>query len=353
MSIFEIKDNGFGVIAETTFADAGIREREDIQRLLRDQIEVISPDTLVVAEEFGEWEDSRRRIDLLGVDKEANLIVIELKRTEDGGFMELQALRYAAMVSTLTFEKVVDIYSRHLLALDREENAEVQILEFLGWDEPSDDEFAQDVKIVLASKEFSRELTTSVIWLNERGLDIRCIRMKPYRDGNRILIDVQKVIPLPEAEDYQVKIREKQQKERISRTSSKDFTKFQVTIEGQTSKPLAKRKAIFEIVHYLCSKGITPDQIHEVIYWKKNGLWRVVEGEHDSDEFVELVTTKANEGGPSFEPRRWYTEDHELIHSNGMTYSFTKMWGKSTEQGMRGLLDTFNEYEITYEAIIK
>ena len=39
-------------------------------------VEVIAPDTLVIAEEFGEWEDSRRRIDLLGIDKEGYFIVI-------------------------------------------------------------------------------------------------------------------------------------------------------------------------------------------------------------------------------------------------------------------------------------
>ena len=55
-------------------------------------------ETLVISEEFGEWEESRRRIDLLGLDKDANLVVIELKRTEDG---ELQSIRYAAMVSTM------------------------------------------------------------------------------------------------------------------------------------------------------------------------------------------------------------------------------------------------------------
>jgi hypothetical protein len=46
-----------------------------------------------------DWEDSSRSIDLLCIDKQANLVVIELKRTEDGGHMELQAIRYAAMVS--------------------------------------------------------------------------------------------------------------------------------------------------------------------------------------------------------------------------------------------------------------
>jgi RecB family endonuclease NucS len=108
MPIFEITHEAIRKITETSFSAAGIKERSDLQRLLRTQIEVISPETLIVSEEFGEWEDSKRRIDLLGIDRDANLVVIELKRTEDGGHMELQAIRYAAMVSTMTFEKVVD-----------------------------------------------------------------------------------------------------------------------------------------------------------------------------------------------------------------------------------------------------
>lgn len=35
------------------------------------------------------------------------------------------------------------------------------------------------------------------MWLNERDLDIRCIRLKPYGDNGRVLLDVQQVIPLP------------------------------------------------------------------------------------------------------------------------------------------------------------
>tara|TARA_R110001599_G_scaffold262392_3_gene462923 strand:+ start:1988 stop:2170 length:183 start_codon:yes stop_codon:yes gene_type:complete len=59
---------------------------------LRKQIEIISDQTMVIAEEFGDWGASRRQIDLLCIDKEANLVVIELSRTEDGGFMALQAI---------------------------------------------------------------------------------------------------------------------------------------------------------------------------------------------------------------------------------------------------------------------
>jgi hypothetical protein len=217
MPIFEITQSAIRRLNETTFNAAGVRERADLQRLLRTNIEVVSPDTLVVAEEFGQWDESRRRIDLLGLDREANIVVIELKRTEDGGHMELQAIRYAAMVSTLTFEKVVDVYTDYLRRIGEGIDARTTILEFLGWEGADDDRFAQDVRIVLASAEFSKELTTAVIWLNDHGLDIRCVRMKPYDDGGRLLVDVQQVIPLPEAAAYQVQIREKEQRGRQER----------------------------------------------------------------------------------------------------------------------------------------
>jgi hypothetical protein len=218
MAIYEITTDSLRRIEESSFTSAGVRERTDLQRLLRSQIDVISPDTLIIDEEFGEWQDSRRRIDLLGIDSHANIVVIELKRSDDGGHMELQAIRYAAMVSTMTFEKAVETYTSYLAKIGKQLDARQTILDFLEWDEPSEERFAQDVRIILVSAEFSRELTTAVMWLNDRELDIQCIRMKPYQDNGRVLVDVQQVIPLPEAAAYQVQIREKERKERKDRT---------------------------------------------------------------------------------------------------------------------------------------
>lgn len=164
----------------TSFPEQEIREREHLQYLLRRNPEVIAPDTLIVAEEFSDWEDSRRRVDLLGIDKSANLVVVELKRTEDGGHMELQAVRYAAMLSTMTFDGLVKTYAKHLSPDDPQETfAQQELYDFLGWSR-GDDETLGEVRIVLAAAEFSKELTSSVLWLNARGLDIRCVRMRPY-----------------------------------------------------------------------------------------------------------------------------------------------------------------------------
>jgi len=132
--------------------------------------------------------------------------------------MDLQAVRYAAMISTMTFDQVVDAHQDFLMRRNADQVARQAILDFLEWDEPKEDQFAQDVRIVLVSAEFSRELTTTVLWLNQRGLDIRCVRIKPYTLDGRVIVDIQQVIPLPEAEEYQVKVREKDQRQRSARS---------------------------------------------------------------------------------------------------------------------------------------
>ena len=75
MPIYRVDDGKIVPVERTTFVGRGLRERSDLQTLLKSHIDVISPDTLVVAEEFGDWEDSRRRIDLLGLDRNAKGII--------------------------------------------------------------------------------------------------------------------------------------------------------------------------------------------------------------------------------------------------------------------------------------
>src|SRR5436190_3590245 len=142
MSLYEFKRDAIVSVTETAFDTEGLRERADLQRLLRMNIAAVCPDSMVIAEEFCDWDDSRRRIDLLALDKDANLVVVELKRGEDGGHMDLQAIRYAAMVSTMTFEQAVAAHAGYLTAIGRQEDARASILDFLGWDEPNDEAFA-------------------------------------------------------------------------------------------------------------------------------------------------------------------------------------------------------------------
>lgn len=315
MAIYQVTDNEIQTISRTTFSESGLKEREDLQRLLKHQIEIVSPDTLVVAEEFGEWNESRRRIDLLGIDKQANIVVIELKRTEDGGHMELQAVRYAAMVSTLTFDRLVDIYSQYIEDNSLELDAESSLLGFLEWDEVDEEAFAQEVKIVLASAEFSRELTTTVMWLNDYGLSIRCVRMHPYASDGKILLDVQSVIPIPEVEDYQIKIREKRQKERESRESNKDRSLFTISYKNEVVFPQIKKSDLgLSIVKLLQDRDLMGNETFQFL-------------RNDYSCKKQLIKTKEEMSDTEVKYKKYRVNSEPELLYNDKAFYVARNWG--------------------------
>lgn len=194
----------------TDFKTEEWRERQDLQPLLRDNPEVIDSSLFIISEEFSNWEDSKRRIDLLGLDEEGNLVVIELKRVEGGGHMELQSLRYAAMVSAMDFDAVVNAHEQFLNKLERDStNARLEISKFLGIKDLEDGFISNTPRIILLAPSFSQEITTTVLWLNEQKMNIRCIEVNIYDINNSKYLNIEQLIPLPSATDYQIKISKK------------------------------------------------------------------------------------------------------------------------------------------------
>jgi hypothetical protein len=350
MPIYEFGTIGIAPLKETTFGSAGMKERGDLQRLLRENIEVIAPNTLVISEEFGGWEDSRRRIDLLAIDRDANLVVIELKRTEDAGHMELQAIRYAAMVARMRFDQAVQIYRQYLQRQGQEsDNAIDHILKFLDWEQADEPQFARKVRIILVSANFSREVTSSVLWLNEGGLDIQCIRLIPYQFNGRVLVEVQPLIPLPEMGDYLVRIREKSQEEREVQSTVMDLTRFDVWVGGQKTADLTKRHAFLTLCRYLCDKGVTPDEIAAVGPRSPGRVVYAVNGLLTADEFSASARERAAAEGTTFDPRRWFCGAGELVQSSGKTYAFSNQWGGDRwRTTMDRLCQKFGQFDIRF-----
>ena len=215
-------------VDETSFGKEDVLERAGLQRLLRDRPDVLEEGLLIVSEEFGDWQDSSRRIDLLGLDTDGRLVVIELKRGDTGEHMDLQALRYAAMVANMTYDHLIATFKAYIQKraeaddnpvdeADAEDDAKNRIHEHLGG--AGQDNEGIDTKIpriILASENFGKELTTCVMWLNDswlrsEGLEIKCVRLRPHRNGSEILIEASVVIPLPEATDYQTRLGRREQ----------------------------------------------------------------------------------------------------------------------------------------------
>lgn len=349
MPIYELTKESLLPVPRTTFAAEHVKERYDLQRVFRENIQAIAPDTFVLAEEYGEWKDAKRRIDLLCLDKEAHLVVVELKRTEDGGHMELQAIRYAAMVSKMTFSDAVASHAMYLGGSEKEEEARAAILSFLDWDEPNEKDFAQDVRIILVSSDFSKEVTTAVMWLNERDLDIRCVRIKPYTLGDRVLLDIQQVLPLPEAEEYQVQIRKKAAEERLAESGRSDWTRYDLRIDDAVFPRLYKRHLFFAVFRALIQRGVTPEQIMEFFPPRK---FLVVDGLcSNADEFREKASSLRNASGSPYDLNRFFTD--EVFTVAGRTYAISNQWSKMSLPDLERLIAKHSEGKISFERAVE
>ena len=246
MAIYKITDNneGFEQLPATSFEVESIMERNDLQRMLSKQPDVLEEDLFILAEEYSDWEDSWRRIDLLALDNSGRLVVVELKRTDyTDTHMELQAVRYAALVANMTLEQAIDAHRAYLSRWDIEGDAETRVRERLPGDDGDVTINSENPRIILASADFSKELTTSALWLNQVGLDVTCLQLKPHKLGDSVLLESRQIIPLPEAEEYTIQQRkrhiERQEVSNVSTYTSGD--KFREAIQSAVEKDSLSR----------------------------------------------------------------------------------------------------------------
>ncbi|WP_063798727.1 hypothetical protein [Nocardia sp. NRRL S-836] len=341
MALFEMTADALQAIPPTDFTAEGIWERRDLQRLLRDNIAAVDESLLVIAEEFGDFEGSDRRIDLLCIDRDARVVVVELKRTYHGGHMDLQALRYAAMVSSLTFDQVVDVFERHLARVspDRQGQGRQTLTDWLD----DTDELSGDVRIVLVSAGFGAEITTTVLWLTTTyALDITCIRLTPHRVDDRILLDITQLIPLSEAEEFTIRLRHREQAARTA-SSGRDWAQYVIATPPEESKPLRKRWAILELVQRLHSAGVPMTAIADVIPGS-----RIISapGILDGPDLIEQFTQKYKSFGNNI--HKWFT-DHP-IHDHDATWLVSNAWGRQTAPTLDRLVELAPNQDFSYRA---
>jgi len=324
MGLFTLEDQEFKEITKTTFMRESVLERRDIQSALAKNIRHFLPDCLVIQEEFNNWENSQRRIDLLCVDKSFNLVVVELKRDEQGAHMELQAVRYAAMVSQMTFVEAADCYQKYLDKENSTINAAQEILIFCEKEERDIAHFNENVRIILISADFSKEITNTVLWLNNKGLNISCFKLTPYLHLSKLLVNFEQIIPLPEAKDFLVRQKRKEiEVMNANEKNEKDYSKF--LFKGTIYN---KRNLAFELMNdWITDKS--PESIEAInTVFGKEIHRSLVKDEND-------VTSSRRD--------RFHLEAIELI--SGETVLITNQWSIGSVQRLINKFESFG-YQI-------
>lgn len=202
--------NGASATAATPIglSQAGLRERQHLQEWVIAHPEVLGPSVKIVAFEFGSWtghtgEKERDRLDVLALDREGHLIVVELKRDKAPDTVEMQALKYAALVSRFTRDDLDRVHARYRTQASGHEVSAVEAAaELDSWSEITEDTL-RSPKVVLMATDFPQTVTATVVYLHQQlGLDIRLLVFQAYQTSNDVLITVSQHYPPPGIEEF-------------------------------------------------------------------------------------------------------------------------------------------------------
>jgi hypothetical protein len=145
----------------------------------------------------------------------------------------------------------------------------------------------------------------------------------------------------PQAADYQVRIRRKDQQQEKAREGGADWTRYQVIVDGVAGPPLRKRQAVLSMVQALHHKGIRIDDFSKLL---PPARLRVISAQLDNPgEIQEALRAQGVNG-----PERYFT-DAPFVE-DGKTYVLTKMWGRGTVPALSALRDAFAAAGVSFQA---
>ena len=215
MYIIDKKANRISKLDKKSFKDLGFGERKHLQEWVANNPESLGEEILIIQKEFSGFNDTNERLDLLGVDKQGNLVIIENKLDDTGRDVTWQVLKYASYCSTLKKEHIRKIYQEYLDKKHVDEKADDNLAEFFNVTDFTEVSLnsGQTQRIILVAANYRKEVTSTVLWLLNYKLRIQCFKATPYQLGDQLFLDIEQIIPMKDAEDYVISMADKTQED--------------------------------------------------------------------------------------------------------------------------------------------
>lgn len=208
--VYNVSGDKAKPVKPITLAAAGLRERAHLQEWVISNPEILGEGVMVITSEFDRWVSQAGkdpdRLDVLGLETSGRLVVAELKRDIAPESVSLQAINYAARASRFTPELLAEAYLefRGKASEDAPGDPTEALTALLTHAPDLSIETIENPRIVLVAGEFPPRVTSSVVWLSERGVDISLVRVQAYEWGDSHAITVSRVWPVPNLEEFVV-----------------------------------------------------------------------------------------------------------------------------------------------------
>ncbi len=226
------------------FSDLGFSERHHLQEWLAHQPDALGEELLIIQKEFDGFDETRERLDLLALDKDGNLVVIENKLDDSGRDMAWQAIKYASYCASLTRSQIAEIFQTYLDKYQSGQNARQLLCEFL---ESTDFEelklnSGNSQRLIFVAAKFRKEVTSTALWLLGHGIDVSCFKVTPYAFSNQLLLNIEQIIPTPEARDLMIGMSAKEAEEKHTEATLRESHSlrpqfWQMTLDAFRNSP--------------------------------------------------------------------------------------------------------------------
>lgn len=310
-----------------------------------DNPQLVGEPLLVLGRQLAEFEEDQDRLDVLAVDEDGEIVLVELKVTDNFRVTDLQALAYAGAYATRDPEDLVQTLRRRLQKLaeaaaqgtvdaieggdqtvageatgpsaDSPDNgaaapapsagssapevsvddAKQEVVNFLELDDFAEWQPSQHVRIKLVAPKFPRRVLKAVKWLGDvYDMPIEAIAVRLFNQGDgRYGLTFERLLPLPGEEEFDMTVRRREDRKR--------------------SENISRRPAV---VPLLLGRGLL--QHGQKLWVHKNVLLAKDRDLHDPDSPVFQVEVHAANGPAKFAWRSEEGASPELLSPSGVGY---------------------------------
>jgi hypothetical protein len=120
---------------------------------------------------LGSW------IDLLGLDRYGNTVVIELKRGKTPRETVSQLIEYASFVDNLDYDQLNAIYQNFI---GEESSLDIYHQEYFDSKDIGNVSFNKASKLVIVAQDISQSIRQTALYLRKKGIDIYCMEFKYF-----------------------------------------------------------------------------------------------------------------------------------------------------------------------------
>lgn len=217
------------------FSELNFTERHHLQEWLANAPEALGEELLIIQKEFDGFDDTRERLDLLALDKDGNLVIIENKLDDTGRDVVWQTLKYASYCSSLSKLQIIEIYQRYLNRYEGGGDASSLLCEFFGVEDMEELKLnkGNSQRLMMVAANFRKEVTSTALWLLGYGIQVQCFKTTPFSDGNELYLNIEQIIPTPEAKELMIGISAKEAEEKNTDTEVKQRHKVRTAFWEQ------------------------------------------------------------------------------------------------------------------------